>query len=108
MLLHESTLSMQAPRVQPSQPTPTGLRQFAYNVLTGAFLKKRMPIRAHEPRPPKLIFTDDEAEVDFYARTAFSAFEYALERDQPHPKLWASVQGTPFEKPYLQRFGNQQ
>jgi len=105
MLLCESSLNMQRFTVRPSQPNPTGLRHFAYNVLAAAFMRKRAPIRAREPRPPKLIFTDDEAEIDFYARSAFSAFEYALERKKSHPKLWARVQGTPYEMPYQQRFG---
>lgn len=82
------------------------MRQLAYNMLTASFFRPRAPVRGKAWKPPKMLFADDIAEIEFYARDAFTAFEYALEHDRPHPKLWKRIQGSAFELPYLQHFGS--
>ncbi len=64
----------------------------------------RRVIRGREHAPQKLLFKDDEAEIEFYARTAFTAWEHALFRKRHHPKLWKAVQGSPYEGLYRARF----
>jgi hypothetical protein len=73
--------------------------------LSLGILLERVPIRAREQVPNKLLFTDEEAELDFYARTAFTALDYALARKCYHPKLWNAVRGTVYETAYCRFFG---
>lgn len=62
------------------------------------------PIRGREYRPQRPVFSDEETEVDFYARTPFTAWEHALLRKRHHPKLWQAVLGSPYERLYRRRF----
>ncbi len=63
------------------------------------------PIRGREYRPQRPLFSDGETEIDFYARTPFTAWEHALSRERHHPKLWLVIQGSPYERLYRRRFG---
>ena len=107
MLRAVESLNMQFSNDQKPVAGSRNLREIAYNILTAEFLKQRVAIRATESKPPKLLFTDELSEIEFYARTPFTAFEYALENNCPHPKLWDIIRGAAYERPYLQRFGPQ-
>ncbi len=55
--------------------------------------------------PPRAVFGDEEEVVDMAARSAFTAWELALELNRHHPKLWKVIRGSPFEALYCQQFG---
>jgi hypothetical protein len=99
---------MQMPNSQPNRspnqrPQSTPRRAgFASSMLTG-----HVPIRAKDSAPPKLLFSAEDVEIEFYARSAFTAWEYALETNRAHPRLWKAIRGSPYERPYCQRFGPQ-
>jgi hypothetical protein len=64
-------------------------------------------VLAKEYVPKKPLFTDEDSEIDFYARSPFTAWEHALLRNRHHPKLWSMIKGSPFEWLYRERFGNE-
>ncbi len=61
-------------------------------------------VRGREYVPPKPLFPDAETETEFYSRSAFTAWEYALSLNRHHPRLWEAVKGSPYERLYRTRF----
>lgn len=66
---------------------------------------KATPIRWRDYVPQRPLFPDQESELDFYARSPFTAWEHALVRKEPHPKLWRAVKGSPYEALYVRLYG---
>jgi hypothetical protein len=54
--------------------------------------------------PPPHMNLDDDAELEIAARAGFTAWEYALRRGKPYPRLLQAVTGTPFEALYRRHF----
>ena len=52
------------------------------------------------------IGADEEAEIEDAARFPWNAMNYAQRTRKHHPKLWAAVKGSPFEKEYRRTFGS--
>ena len=48
---------------------------------------------------------NDEEELVNALRQPFTALDYALRNNQPDPRIWRVVRGTPYEQDYLQHFG---
>lgn len=59
---------------------------------------------AYDPLPPKPEFGDVDAEMQFYTRNPFMAWERAQEISQHHPALWQAVKGSPYESLYRRKF----
>jgi hypothetical protein len=47
--------------------------------------------------------TEDE-ELENASRQPFTAYDMALRRGRHHPRLWKSIQGSPYERQYRQKF----
>lgn len=58
-----------------------------------------------EPLPPKFSVGRDQ-DIALAARQPFTAMEYALENGHD-PRLWAAVQGSPYEAGYRRIYGDQ-
>lgn len=57
---------------------------------------------------PPYLNVDDDLELEIAARSAFTAHDLALRRGRHHPKLWAKVKGSPFEREYRRKFNPQE
>lgn len=55
-----------------------------------------------ELKPPRMNLSPDD-ELEIALKSPFTAHHLAL-RWGHHPKLWAKVKGSPFEKEYRRRF----
>lgn len=68
------------------------------------------PTRGHtkiigkDLKPAYASYGDDDAELENAARQPFTALDYAMRTGRHHPKLWAVIQGSPFENEYRRRF----
>lgn len=47
---------------------------------------------------------DSDAELELAAKWPFSAWEYALRTNKPHPKLQQTLKGSPYEPLYNRHF----
>jgi hypothetical protein len=54
--------------------------------------------------PQRAVFSDVDEETLFYARSAFTAWEYALVLGRHNLTLWNAIKGSPFECLYRQKF----
>ena len=48
---------------------------------------------------------DADTELDMAEKSPFTAHDLALRRGRHHPRLWAKVKGSPFEREYRRKFG---
>lgn len=54
--------------------------------------------------PPRFGTGREEDDTQMASRSAFQAWERALEIGHHDPQLWAAVRGTVYEKPYREHF----
>ena len=57
----------------------------------------------NEQAPPRATYDSPAGEMDIALKQPFTAMDYALQYG-PHPKLWAVIKGSPYEKDYVRRF----
>jgi hypothetical protein len=88
-------------------PSPEPLLQPSETVLANTAFVSRSRVVAREYVPRMPLFGDEDSEIDFYARSPFTAWEHALLRSRHHPKLWRAIKGTPFEGLYRERFAGE-
>ena len=47
---------------------------------------------------------DHDTELEMAEKSAFTSHELAVRKRQHHPRLWAKVKGSPYEREYRQMF----
>lgn len=100
-------LKMESPINNRRHPSPEPLLPPSETVLADTPFVSRARVLAREYVPKKPLFGDEDSEIDFYARSPFTAWEHALLRKRHHPRLWKIIKGSPFEALYRERFAGE-
>ena len=69
-----------------------------------AIVNNLLEMNYQEPLPPKPEFAEQDDELEFHAKSPFTAYSHAMDRGQHHPRLWQAVKGSVYEPLYRKRF----